>query len=265
MKKKLIKLISFVLIIAALFYFFYPLRSLAVMGIYSAQHEKESVMRQNGFEIDMPSGRGWYPFVMTFNADGFKRFSGLDAKMSIMYNFGAFDLSTRTSSIYDTDSEYYSSFYGAYVIEENGGVFGFDENGWLDMDEVSLAVKYDYTKLVIEDFGCEKPVFGIDDTAIEEGITFAQTDGWTRIDAVLNVNGCAHGYDGYKTPYLQYGRPFGEVETDFEETQLFGRVYAKYFEEYGCTVMAYIIAPNTDTLENCDIEILSETTIAPIS
>lgn len=263
MKKSVIA-ISLILFALALFWFYFPLRSLIVMSYYSGDHAKQSVMRQNNFEIDMPSGKGWYPFVMTYNAGGFSAFSGLDADMSIMYNFGAFDLTKRTSTLYDKQSDKYSSFYGAYVVQETGGVFGFADNGEIDLDEVSLAVQYDYTKLVIRDFGCQVQTFKIGDFIIEENITYAGIQGWTRIDAVMESNGTAHNYEGYKLPYLQYGRPMAQVETDFKVLPLFGRVYAKYFEEYNSTVMIYVIAPNTEAVDLCDSDILSKMIIAPL-
>ncbi len=265
MKKKLKVLFSLLIIALFVFWFFYPLRSIAVMSVYSASHAKESVMKQSGFEIDMPSGKGWYPFVMTYNAGGFKRYSGLEADMSIMYSFGSFDILKRTSTIYDKQSDKYSSFYGAYVVKQKDGIFAFDDNGNFDVDELSLAVKYDYTKLVIQDFGCDEPVFALDRYEAADGMSFAGTSSWIRVDAVLTVNGAAHNYNGYKTPYLQYGRPMQEYDTDFEVTNVYGRVYTKYFEEYDCTVMAYIIAPSTEALEKCDSEILSGTIIAPLS
>ena len=264
MKKKLTIFISLLIIALFVFWFFYPLRSFAVMGFYSASHEKDSVMKHSGFEIDMPSAKEWYPFVMTYNAQGFRKYSSIDADMSIMYNFGAFNLLTRTSLLYDKQSSKYSSFYGAYVVKENGGVFAFDESGNLDINELSLAVKYDYTRLVIEDFGCEKQTFVLEDFKLKDDVSFAGTEGWTRADATLSVNGAAHNYDGYKTPYLQYGRPMQEYDTNFEVTKVYGIVYAKYLEEYDCTVMVYVIAPSNSAAQECDEEILKETTIAPL-
>ncbi|MBT7122858.1 MAG: hypothetical protein HN948_07595, partial [Clostridia bacterium] len=216
--KKSVVAISLILVALALLWFYFPLRSLVVMSYYSNDHAKQSVMRQNEFEIDIPSGRGWYPFVMTYNASGFTSFSKQGAKMSIMYNFGAFDFTKRTSSLYDKQSDKYSSFYGAYVVQEDGGVFGFDDDGSIDLSEVSLAVEYDYTKLVIRDFGCDNQTFEIGDFVIEEDVAYAGSTGWTRIDAVMVSNGAAHNYDGYMLPYLQYGRPMDTVEIDFEVT-----------------------------------------------
>ena len=262
--KKYVVIISLILVALALFWLFYPLRSLVVMSYYSNDHAKQSVMRQSEFEIDIPSGKGWYPFVMTYNASGFGSFSGKGAKMSIMYNFGAFDFATRTSSLYDKQSDKYSSFYGAYVVQESNGVYGFSGGGEIDLTEVSLAVEYDYTKLVIRDFGLDSQTFEIGEFVIEEDVTYAGSSGWTRIDAVMISNGAAHNYDGYMLPYLQYGRPMEDVEIGFEVLPLYGRVYTKYFSEYDSTIMIYVIAPSTDAVNVCDSNILSKTIIAPL-
>lgn len=257
--KKFISFCVFLILAAGAFWFFYALRSFVVMGIYSAQHKKESVMKKNGFEIEMPTGKGWYPFVMTYNADGFSSWAGVDADMSIMYNFGAFDPMARTSGLYDKDSDKYSSFYGAYVVKSEQP-FGFSDSG-IDMEEFTLAVEYDYTQLVIKDFGCIEPVFSISDFRITDNIEYAGIKGWTRVDAIMLANGAAHNFTEHKTPYLQYGPPMQKVNEDFEEIELFGRVYAKYFDEYDCTLMLYIIAPNKQAAEDCDKNVLKLTKI----
>jgi len=260
--KKLIRVLMILAVLAAaVFWFFYPLRSLVVMGIYSAQHDNDSVMSRAGVDIDMPSSKGWYPFVMTYNAHSFGAWANVDAQMSIMYNFGAFDLLKRTSTIYDRQSDKYSAFYGAYAVRESGGVFGFAPDGSVDMDEVSLAVEYDYTQLVIAGFGLQNPVFSVDEYTVAQNVDYAGSGGWTRVDAQITANGAAHNYDGYVQPYLQYGRPMESVETDFEETAFYGRVYAKYLEHRDVTVMLYIIGPSEGTVEICDKEVLSKTEI----
>lgn len=260
MKKLAAAIMILILIALPVFWFFYPLRSFIVMSIYSSQQSGESVMKKNGLSIDMPSGEGWYPFVMTFNATGFKDWSGVDADMSIMYNFGAFDVCTRTSSIYDTNSGRYSSFYGAYAVKERGSAFGFSE-GALDTGDLIAAVEYDYTVLVMSAFGCDSPVFVVDSINIESDTNIAGSGGWTRADALITASGCAHNYKSDKQPYLQYGRPMESVGRDFEAVKLYGRVYAKYFEEYGLTVMLYVIAPDNDVVEDCAGGILKNTVI----
>ena len=264
MKKKIIVLAVLVLAAALIFWFFFPLRSLIVMSVYSGQHSNESVLKQQGFSVDIPSGQGWSPFVMTYNADDFSAWSGIDADVSIMYNFGAFDASTRTSSFYDAGSDKYCAFYGAYVLRQNDGFFGFTDSGDVDRDAITQAVKYDYTQLVLAGFGCNDIVFDVDEFKQQPNVSYAGSDGWMRIDASITTNGVAHQYRESKTAYLQYGPPMKPVDEDFAVTTLHGRLYIKYLEEYDCTVMLYVIAPNTDAVETCDKDILSKAVITSL-
>lgn len=264
MKKKVIVLAVLLLSAALIFWFFYPLRSLIVMSVYSGQHSNDSVLKQQGFSVDIPSGQGWYPFVMTYNADNFSAWSGIDADMSILYNFGAFDSASRTSSFYDLSSDKYCAFYGAYVLHEDHGIFGFADGGEVDRDEITQAVKYDYTQLVLAGFGCDNIVFDVDEFSQQPDVKYADSDGWTRIDATIMTNGVAHQYKEGKMAYLQYGPPMQVPQEDFAVTTLHGRLYIRYFKEYDCTVMLYVIAPNTDTVETCDNDILSKTTVAKL-
>ncbi len=264
MKKKLIVLAALLVVAALIFWFFYPLRSCIVMGVYSGQHKSESVMKHQGFEVDIPTGQGWYPFMLTYNADGFAPWAGLNADMSVIYNFGAFDLSTRTSSIYDTESDKYCAFYGAYVLHEDGGVFGFTDSGKPDMDEVTLAVKYDDTVLVLEGFGCDSPVFEVDSFDLTPDVVYAGSKGWARVDAAITASGVAHNYQESKTAYLQYGPPTQSAKADFTVTALRGRLYLKYFEEYDSTVMIYVIARDAAVVEQCDTELLQKTKISAL-
>jgi|AGTN01.3.fsa_nt_gi hypothetical protein len=264
MKKKLIVLSALLVVAALIFWFFYPLRSYVVMGVYSGRHSRESVMKRQGFSVDIPAGQGWYPFMLTYNAEGFARWSGVDADMSILYSFGAFDAATRTSSIYDAGSDRYCAFYGAYVAHMDGGVFGFTDSGEVDMDEVTLAVKYDYTQLVIAGFGCDSPVLRVEGFDLQTGLTCAESGGWTRIDAVIAANGVAHNYKESKTAYLQYGPPMKAVDESFAVIALQGRLYIKYFEEYDCTVMLYAIARDSATVDRCDADLLAETAITDL-
>ncbi len=265
MKKKRIIIIAALLLAAALlFWFFYPLRSYAVMGVYSAQHAKDSLMKRQGFSVDIPAGSGWYPFMLVYNADGFGEWSGTGAEMTILYTFGAFDSSTRTSRFYDTDSDQYCAFYGAYVLRGESGAFGLTAGGEVDMEAVESAFEYDYTVLVLEGFGCPSPVFRVDSAEIAYGVEYAGTGGWARVDAALTVSGVAHTRTQSWTAYLQYGPPTQRVSEDFAVTQLAGRLYIRYFAEYDCTVMLYALAPGEATVDACDAEQLSKTVISPL-
>ncbi len=244
----------------------YPLlQSHVVMGVYSAQQMEQSVMRECGMGVDIPRADGWYQQMLVFNADGFSAWSGINADMSILYSFGAFDLPARTSSLYDPHSDKYSAFYGAYVVKKHSGTFGFDEGGVLDMNVVTAAVEYDYTQLVMANFGCQHPVFEVRDMITLENAVCAGSGGWTRINADLHVNGAAHTYSENRLAYLQYGKPMRTSEPNFEETDMAGRIYAKYFPEYDCTVMMYCIAPDAETVDECDAGALQRSVIAALN
>ena len=242
-------------------WFFPALLSYGVMSVYSATHHNTSVMKQNGFDIKMVSAEGWYPFVLTFNADGFSAWSGIQADMSILYCFGAFDNGARTSTLYDPQSRFYSAFYGAYAIKTYEGVYGFSDQA-LDIDEVITAVRYDYTQLVMRNFGCISPVFSVKEYSVYDDISHAGSDGWTRIDALMTLNAAAHAYEENKNAYIQYGRPPRYEGEDFPVIEMAGRVYAKFFDEYGCTVMLYVMAPDWLTVDECDAQVLAGTVIS---
>lgn len=261
MKKTLIVIICIIIVALPVIWFFPALQSYVVMSIYSESQNKSSVMQENGFAVRMVSGEGWYPFVLTFNADGFSDWSGIRADMSILYNFGAFDTATRTSSLYNSKSDLYSAFYGAYAIKKHDGEYGFLSCGSLNIDEMITAVKYDYTQLVIKNFGCINPLFIIEGYNLKSDVACAGSSGWTRIDARMRVNGAAHNFKENKTAYLQYGRP-QPADKDFDAITMTGRVYAKYFEEYGCTIMLYVMAEGLSAVEECDNNILAKTVIS---
>lgn len=237
--------------------------SLAAMSVYSHMESEDSYMAQKGIEIEMPSGEGWYPFVMTFNADeGFASFSGGEArKLTIMYNFPEFDLKKGCSRLYDDSSPYYSSFYGAYCVE---GDYGFDEDGNLKVEEAGRVPQYDYTKLVLRDLGLpvENQVFRWQTTGVSEGVELAGYEEWTRVDASLTVNGVLHEKEEFLRNYIQYGSPGYDTEENFAPVNMVGRVYGRYFEEEEAGIYFYIITADPGVLDRWDKEILRESKIA---
>lgn len=236
--------------------------SLAVMKTYSSENERDSLLTEKGIEIDMQSGEGWYPFVMTFNADdGFRYFVGDDdIRLTILYNFPEFDLRKGCSRIYDAASPYYNSFYGAYALN---GAYGFDESGKLDIDVASRVPEYDFTRLVLGDLGMpmNKKVFSWKPSAIWEDVRFAGYEGWTRIDVQMTVNGVAHQKEEYLRNYIQYGAPGYDVSEEFAPVSMKGRIYAKYFEEWDCSIYFYVMTGDEEVLEVCDGEILQKSEI----
>jgi hypothetical protein len=107
-------------------------------------------------------------------------------------------------------------------------------------------------------------VFSINGFETQADVAYAGSDGWTRIDANILANGTAHTYKREYQAYLQYGPPTKAVDEDFAPTSLTGRLYLKYLKEYDCTLMLYVIAPDTDAVEACDKDILSKTVISEL-
>lgn len=248
--------------------------SLAVMKVYSGINERDSVMAEKGFDIEIPGGgateeKDWYPFVMTYNPkEAFGRFTGEPAlELSIMYNFPAFDMAKGCSRIYDPDSKYYNGFYGAYAVsgETSEGVpYGFDADGGLEVERAAQVPEFDFKKLVLGDMGIDASdmIFDWSVDAVSEKESYAGSAGWTRVDASLTVNGVYHHRKEFHRNYLQYGSPdFEHDGEDFEPVDMKGRIYAKYFDEYDCGVFFYILAADEGVLKACDEQILSESVI----
>lgn len=231
-------------------------------------------MANKGIKLAIPGGGetsedDWYPFVMTFNpGEAFGRTVGdRNLELTILYNFGAFDLRRGCSRLYDRDSDYYNSFYGAYLVTRQDGpeeeaLFGFNEDGTMNADEAALVPKFDLQQLVLGDFGIRtsEQVFEWTAETISEDVSYLGRDGWSRVDASLLVNGAAHAKKEFRQSYLQYGAPKYEVGDDeeFMPVAMRGRVYGRYFEEWDTSVFFYILTPEKETLERCDREIMSK-------
>lgn len=256
----------------------YPL-SLAVMGVYSDQCAKESVMTEKGIELEIPGGRAtdekdWYPFVMNFSdSAGFRQFigeAGANLDLTILYNFPAFDLWRGCSALYDPDSPYYSSFYGAYLVsgQTSAGLpYGFQADGSLALAATAQVPQFDLQRLVLADFGLgrQQMVFDWTIEAVQEDVSYVGSDGWVRVDAALTVNGMIHEPDGFQRSYLQYGpcsyKPANYGLTAFAPVQLRGRLYGKYFAQWETSIFFYVLAQDAVVLKACDREILSKSVL----
>lgn len=285
----------------------YPV-SLAVMKVYSGIHERESIMAEKGIALNIPGGSvteetDWYPFVMTFNdSDGFRRFlrqteqSGQtaqadysDLELTILYNFSAFDVPRGCSRLYDPSSPYYNGFYGAYLVsgqvtegDSSRHPWGFTGDGQLDTASTALVPQFDFQNLVLGDMGIDRSrmVFQWELISTEENVSYAGSDGWSRADAALTVNGVFHKKEEYHQSYLQYGPPgkypasgknsepekMAErsdfVPVDFAPVDMKGRVYGKYFRQWDTSVFFYVLAADEDVLERCDDGILSQSRLS---
>ncbi|MFR7991303.1 MAG: hypothetical protein ACLU5F_11985 [Anaerovoracaceae bacterium] len=254
----------------------YPL-SLLIMNVYSAVNESESLMEEKGIELSVPGGDeteadDWYPFVMTFNADrAFSDFAGESGlRLTILYNFPAFDQLKGCSRLYDPHSPYYCGFYGAYLLSGRDGKglpYGFTENGSLNVEMAAQVPRFDYQNLVLADFGIEadKQVFQWNVTEVKRDLNYAGSNGWTRVDADLTMNGTCHERDGFRRSYLQYGSPGwspDDKDTEpFAPVNMKGRVYGKYFKEWDTGIFFYVMAADEMVLENCDRDILSRSSV----
>lgn len=251
----------------------YPV-SLAVMKIYSEIHARDSIMEEKGIKLHIPGGsaakeKNWYPFVMTFNADaGFQRFTGeSNLKLTILYNFPAFNLWKGCSMVYDSASPYYNGFYGAYLVcrgEDETVPYGFLPDGSLDPEAAAQVPRFDFQKLVLQDFGIKTDtlVFDWKIEKIRTKVAYLGIDGWTQTDARLTVNGMQHQKEDFRRSYLQYGPPGYPLpdippEADFAPVDMIGRLYGRYFAEWDTSIFFYVLASNQEVLENCDRNILS--------
>lgn len=194
-KKKIIIITIFIILIL----FFYPLRSYLVMGVYSTIHKKDSVFKKYDVPLQIKGGLAtlksdYYPFIMYFNdSEGFSRFSQIDSELSIIYNFGSFDFPYISSSLFNENSPYYSTFYGAYAVKpKNDNIsFGFND-GELVEDQLVLVPKYDLTKLVLRGLGCENIEFSYEIVDSSQSI-----NDFIIIDAIITTNSMAHEYEGF--------------------------------------------------------------------
>ena len=243
MKKKLLTIV--VSLVALAVFIRSPLSnypvSLAVMKIYSEIHARDSIMEEKGIKLHIPGGsaakeKNWYPFVMTFNADaGFQRFTGeSNLKLTILYNFPAFNLWKGCSMVYDSASPYYNGFYGAYLVcrgEDETVPYGFLPDGSLDPEAAAQVPRFDFQKLVLQDFGIKTDtlVFDWKIEKIRTKVAYLGIDGWTQTDARLTVNGMQHQKEDFRRSYLQYGPPGYPLpdippEADFAPVDMIGRL-----------------------------------------
>lgn len=263
-KKWIVGLCTFALA-AALFLtlpFFAGLRSMAIMSIVSWDSRRSGLPSDSGLDISIPSGEGWFPFVMSFNADGaFSRLTGQgNSRLTILYNFPAFDNIKGCSRLFDPDSDYYTAFYGAYLTQmPDGSAYGFSPGGPELPQAAAKLARLDLYSLVLSDFGLAPGnfVFEYAQEDREEDLLVAGSGGWTRLEAELRVNGAVHRARDGVMSYLQYGRPAFETVEEFATVDMNCLIFAKYFEEKNVSVFFYAMAPRPAVLAAWEEDILS--------
>lgn len=244
-------------------------RSLAVMSVYSKINERQSIEAETGLYVKLPGGastlkRDWYPLVSCFEVgDAFGRSIGQsDTRLTILYNFGAFGLSSR-SSLYDRRNPYYNSFYGAYLVQRPGTPYGYTADGKVDAAAMAQVPRYDFSRLVLSDFGLPLSdfVFEWEITGTEENVTVAGFDGWTRLTASLTVSSAAHNKKGFVNSYLQYGAPAGTAAEPFAPISMVGLIYVRYFADEDTSVFLYALCTGDEVLAETDAKFLARARI----
>ncbi len=252
------------------------LGSMAVMSIYSNICKKQGIPEQENITLSIPGDsfwntNGWFPFVMTFvPGRDFGASVGKDCSLTILYNFPAFDPFKGCSRLYDPQSKYYSSFYGAYLVKTGDNtIYGFDiENNrtivGINEEEVAAVARYDYQTLVLRDFGLshKNAVFSFEITDNQSSVSYVGSDGWYKADAVITVNGCAHERKEFVQSYLQYGIPSYPADVPLETIKMYGRIYGNYIESKGVSIFFYVITADGNLLEECDRNLLSKSTLS---
>lgn len=264
MNKKILAFI-FMLIGIASFNFSY-LKSLSVMYFYNIYNDRLSIMERKNFEVTIPGGlstkeKDWYPFVMTYQDESIASSIEENIDLTILYNFGAFE--NGRSLFYKTESDYFSSFYGAYIIEskDKDRKYGF-ANDEIDVGEITKVATHDMEVLVLESIGCTDAEVSFQGIAAPKLTNYLNYEDWVVMDSTILARSPLHTVENNYMAYIQYGKPpKSYTGENFPRRNLAGRIYCRYFPEYNVTILLYIIAPNIDVLNKTDKQILSKTKI----
>jgi len=265
-KKKISAILLLLLFILTISFNLPFLKSLSIMYFYSIYEDQQSIMERKNFTLDIPGGlstieKDWYPLVMTFHDDTIASAIGEEIELTILYNFGAFEKGR--SLFYCEDSDYYSSFYGGYIIESKNSDrnYGY-QNGEIVVSEIVKIAAYDLNVLVLESIGCKDPEVEFQSLGDPKEVNYLSYDDWIVIDSVISSKGTMHKVKRNYQAYIQYGKPPKNYsKIDFPNTKLAGRIYCRYFPQHKVTILLYIIAPNFDVIDKTDKQILSKTKI----
>ena len=223
------------------------------MSVYSLLESRDSVFEKSGISLKIPGGastpkKDWYPFVMTYNDDGFSGYTGRDTELTVLYNFGAFNHQTHCSEVFNEDAAYHGAFYGAYAIKTHDGLsYGYDADGALATEELADIFRYDMQVLVLNSLGCIDPLFEYTVTGTSSETLFDMP--FDVIDAEIATNSPLHRQTRFLRSYLQYGSPYlWGSKKDFKKITTYGRIYAKYLSQQDITICFYIIAPDPQVI-----------------
>ncbi len=263
-----------VLVLFILSPFFQVAKSYGVMAVYSKIHENQSFLRQEGIDINIPGGlstldRDYYPFVMTFDTeDYFGKYAGDDIDLVVLYNFGYMRWLKGASVLYDPDSPYYNTFYGAYLVRYKDGLrqYGMHEDGSLNTQEANLVTDYDLKVLVMKSIGNEHPSV-VYEMKEEDSRRIVKIDGldFLVFDADIRMDSFYHELKGDHRAYIQYGRPWKiEEMDDFETTSMMGRFYVHFDQTSKISLFFYIITGDHETLQRTEESYIMKSSVVGI-
>lgn len=249
--------------ICILIFVFSPLfqvaKSYAVMSVYSEYHKINSSIYKEDIRIYIPGGlrtlaRDYYPFVMTYDTSvEFSDHRNEPIDLVILYNFGAMEWLKGASLLYDEESPYYSSFYGAYVarFKDSEKQYGMNADKSLNIEEIMDVTDFDLKHLVLESVGANSPVLEYEILNLtEESYINIDGDRYQVIDAKLEMSGMWHPYIKDYTAYLQYGSPvrYRSDSEAFKTIDGYGRIYIRFDEERRISYFFYSIAQSKETI-----------------
>lgn len=227
----------------------YYIVSLAVMSINNRDNIKKSGLGVELADLDIikPSGN-WYPLINAYVDTTFSNHVKKDVDLLIYYSFG--DYKRGSSTIFDPDSKYFSSFFGCYVIGQNDkGYYGFEADGSLDLKAILQVPKYDYDFLVAEPLGLEQKDI-ITDYTVK---SIEMVDGKHYVEFAIETNSLYHQYKSFNPNYLQYGLPFiRNGQQDFFPIEMYGKLKIMKYNE-NITLIYYIFSQNQDIVKTWDI------------
>lgn len=242
--------------------------SYTVTGINNAYHSFDSLANEQDFSIDIPGGNhakelDWYPFMSTYNAhENYSFYTGEDLELTVLYNFGSFISGKGRSRIYDGNSEYYSSYYGAYLVKDldlENGLYLYNDDGSINLEELNDLIYYDYVVLVLKGLGAGVTDIVFDVEIDKIGQVELHGEEWIRLDADFIASGVAHRKTDFRLMYLQLGNPKEHTGIDFEAIELHGRLFIRYYEDGNTTVCMYVISPSLDLIDETEKELLRDT------
>ena len=254
-----------------------PLRvlpSLAVMGLNNKVQAEKSLDLKHGLSLDFPVGsvsktQEWYPLMLRFNPGRlFHTYVGADTDLTILYNFGGYDLWKGRSRFFEKGSPYEGAFYGAYILNDptyllENGVLGSGQG--LQREKLTAIGRFDYTRLVLQGLGVIPEAVPFEQTALNEGVVDqAGFSGWTEITSRIETTSPVHDFKNFRLGYLQYGVPGGDETgsgVDFPPLTLYSRVWVRPFPEKKLTVVLYAMTPDKAFLEEMSAVLIDETDI----